>query len=260
VVHDVAGDVPAYVILDLLGIDRAHGRGLINLVDLIIAGDLDSAAENAFEAMAHLVPLIEEGMTDQNGSVISMIMAPDEDGEVLPIEDAVQFVILLLAGGIETTRGMITRALYELAIDHVQRARLAAEPELLPTAVEEMLRFITPAGEVLRTTANPVTLRGVDIPADAVVLLLMPSANFDEEVFGDDALSFRIDRDPNPHIAFGLGPHFCLGAFLARTESRIFFEELFQRFHHWELPSPPTHHQNFELHRTFAKMPIVFTG
>jgi cytochrome P450 len=142
----------------------------------------------------------------------------------------------------------------------VQRARLAAEPETLPTAIEEMLRFITSAGEILRTTANAVTLHGVEIPAESVVLLLMPSANFDDEVFGPDATTFRIDRDPNPHIAFGLGPHFCLGAYLARTESRIFFEELFQHFRHWELPTAPTHHQNFELHRTFSKLPIVFTG
>ncbi len=260
-VYEVAGDIPAHVISDMLGVDRKHAPSLIEIADKAITGDMEAVAKATIEATTHLVPLIQEASTgEQAGNVISMIMAPDEDGERLSIENAVQFVVLLLLGGIETTRGTMARALYELASDHPQRARMADQPEILPTAVEEMLRFVSPQAEAIRTTANPVTLHGVEIPAESVVLLLTASANFDDEVFGADATSFRIDRDPNPHIAFSLGHHFCLGAYLARLELRIFFEELLKRFRHWELPSEPSRHELFELHRMFTKVPIVFTG
>jgi cytochrome P450 len=101
---------------------------------------------------------------------------------------------------------------------------------LIPSAVEELLRWTTPVISFMRTAATPTTLRGVEVAEGDPVLLVYASANRDEEVFGDDAGELRIQRHPNPHVSFGFGPHFCLGAALARLEGRVVLGQLLDRF------------------------------
>ena len=136
--------------------------------------------------------------------------------------------LLILIGGDETTRHVLSGGMYQLLLHPEQRAALAADPAKIPVAVEEMLRWVSPIQNMARTAARDVELRGQKIRAGQKVILLYPSANRDAKVFAEP---FRFDaaRKPNDHLAFGLGGHFCLGANLARLELRVFFEEALRR-------------------------------
>jgi cytochrome P450 len=140
------------------------------------------------------------------------------------------FLIQLLVAGNETTRNLISAGLAALAAHPEQWAALRADPALVPTAVEELLRWTTPVISFMRTATADCSIRGQAVSAGDPVLLVYASANRDEEVFGDDAGALRVDRHPNPHVSFGFGPHFCLGAALARLEGRVVLSELVQRF------------------------------
>lgn len=136
----------------------------------------------------------------------------------------------LLVAGNETTRHLISGGLIALAQHPQQRAMLAADESLISAAVEEMLRWVTPIVAMGRTTNCPVTLHDTDVGADEYLVMLYAAANRDETVFGSDADEFDVTRSPNPHLAFGIGEHFCLGAQLARLEAKIVFTELLRRW------------------------------
>jgi cytochrome P450 len=140
------------------------------------------------------------------------------------------FLIQLLVAGNETTRNLLSAGLAALAEHPEQWAALRADRSLVPSAVEEMLRWTTPVISFMRTATRATTLRGQAIAEGDPVLLVYASANRDEAVFGPDADRFRVDRHPNPHVSFGFGPHFCLGAALARLEARTVLELLLDRF------------------------------
>ena len=136
--------------------------------------------------------------------------------------------LLLLIGGDETTRHVLSGGMLELQRNPAQLAALVADPLRLPLAVEEMLRWVTPIKDMVRTTTRDVEIDGVLVPEESELMLLYPSANRDETVF-DHAEVFDTTRDPNPHVAFGFGSHFCLGNQLARIELRVMFEQLLAR-------------------------------
>ena len=140
------------------------------------------------------------------------------------------FLIQLLVAGNETTRNLISGGLVALSEQPDQWAALRADRALLPGAVEELLRWTTPVISFMRTATAATTIRGQAVAEGDPVLLVYASANRDEEVFGADAGELRIDRHPNPHVSFGFGPHFCLGAALARLEARVVLGELLDRF------------------------------
>ena len=140
------------------------------------------------------------------------------------------FLIQLLVAGNETTRNLISGGLVALAENPEQWAALRADRSLFPAAVEELLRWTTPVISFMRTATAATTIRGVAVAAGDPVLLVYASANRDEEVFGPDAGELRVDRHPNPHVSFGFGPHFCLGAALARLEGRVVLGQLLDRF------------------------------
>jgi cytochrome P450 len=125
--------------------------------------------------------------------------------------------------------------LVALAENPSQWAALRADRSLIPAAVEELLRWTTPVISFMRTATVSTTIRGIPVAAGDPVLLVYASANRDEEVFGPDAGSLRVDRHPNPHVSFGFGPHFCLGAALARLEGRVVLGELLDRYQSVEL-------------------------
>jgi cytochrome P450 family 142 subfamily A polypeptide 1 len=160
------------------------------------------------------------------------------DGEALSMDSIFHEAGLFVSGGAETTRTLISHGLRAFADHPDQWERLAREPELVPSAVEELLRWVTPLNNMFRTTTEETTIGGTTLPAGARVMLLYPSANRDEDVFADP-FTFDITRNPNPHLAFGNGTHFCLGATLARQLLKLLFTSMTARFTNLQVVSEP---------------------
>jgi len=161
---------------------------------------------------------------------VSMLATYEEDGDILNADELGMFLVQLLVAGNETTRNAISGALVALAQHPDQLDRLAADPALLPSAVEEVLRWTTPVTSFLRTAVADTTLGGVEIAAGDPLLLLYAAANRDAAEFGPTAGTFDVGRTPNHHVALGHGPHFCLGAALARLELSVVLAGVAERF------------------------------
>jgi cytochrome P450 len=170
-------------------------------------------------------------------SVVVHASLDDVDPPQLSDAELYSFFSLLFAAGSETTRNAIAGGLLALIERPEQLRALRAAPVLLPTATEEMLRWTTPSPSKRRTATSDVELAGHSVAAGEKVLFWEGSANRDERVF-DRSMEFDVARDPNPHLAFGHGIHFCLGANLARLEIRVMFEELLGRFGSFEIVEP----------------------
>jgi cytochrome P450 len=162
------------------------------------------------------------------------------EGEPLSDIDTVSYYLIIATAGHDTTSAVISGGLQALVENPDQRERLRANMDLMPLATEEMIRWVTPVKEFMRTAQEATAVRGVPIAAGDSVLLSYASANRDEDVF-DDPFRFDVGRDPNKHNAFGYGVHFCLGAALARMEVNSFFSELVPRLESIELASDPQH-------------------
>jgi cytochrome P450 len=185
--------------------------------------------------------------------------ATDASGDELSRDDLLMFLTLLLVAGNETTRNALSGALVAFSRFPHQHARLLAHPELMDLAVEEIVRYGSPVISFMRTVTEDHTYRGVDFKAGDRVLLLDQSANRDEDVF-DAPDDFRVDRDPNPHLAFGVGTHHCLGANLARAEIKVVFEELFRRLRDIRaVDSDTIERGDSTLVLALNRLPAVFT-
>jgi cytochrome P450 len=259
----VAGKLPILVIADMLGlpeedwprlVDWSHA--IMNLADTIMgppaAAEMATAAfRNADAEMRAYLATVEPRR------LLHALTTAEVDGERLSPDELVRFFELLLAAGTETTTNLIDNALISL-IDHPSElARLLANHALIPAMLEETLRYRSPAQALFRTPRVPVELHGVTIPPGKMVLLLAGSANRDLAVFAN-ASTFDITRDPNPHIAFGHGIHFCIGAPLSRLEARVVFEELLPRVKSIEYASqdPWSPRKPFHVHGP-ASLPLV---
>ena len=154
--------------------------------------------------------------------------------------DTVSYYLIVATAGHDTTSATISGGLHGLVENPHQLQRLRDNLDLMPLATEEMIRWVTPVKEFMRTAAEDTTVRGVPIAAGESVLLSYVSANRDEDVF-TDPFRFDVGRDPNKHLAFGYGVHFCLGAALARMEVNSFFTELLPRVKSIELTGAPQH-------------------
>jgi cytochrome P450 len=163
----------------------------------------------------------------------------------------------LLVAGNETTRALISGGLWELAKHPEQRAALTADPSLVPTAVEEMLRWVTPILAMARTATRDTEVTGCPVKEGQFLVLHYMAANRDPSAFGADAHAFDITRAPNPHVAFGVGEHFCLGAGLARLEAKVLLEELLARFPGFAFAGEPERPPSTLL-RQVTRLPIVF--
>jgi cytochrome P450 len=160
------------------------------------------------------------------------------DGEPLSDIDTVSYYLIVATAGHDTTSATISGGLHALIENPDQLQRLGENLDIMPLATEEMIRWVTPVKEFMRTAAEDTTLRGVPIAAGESVLLSYVSGNRDEDVF-EDPFRFDVGRDPNKHLAFGYGVHFCLGAALARMEVNSFFTELLPRMKSLELTGAP---------------------
>jgi len=159
------------------------------------------------------------------------------DGEFLSDVDVASYYVIIATAGHDTTSSTISGGLHALVQHPGELARLRDDPALMPAAVDEMIRWVTPVKEFMRTATADTQVAGVTLKEGEAVLLSYPSGNRDEEVF-DDPFRFDVGRDPNKHLAFGFGVHYCLGAVLARMETRALFAELLPRLESIELAGP----------------------
>jgi len=249
VVADFATPLPVTVIAELIGIPPADRARFVRwseaIVDLsyAVAGGAEAAAAIAVHAAAraemlpYLLDLCEERRRAPADDLLSRLVAAEIDGARLGDDDLLGFFQLLLAAGTETTTNLISNAVLCFTDAPDQLARVRDDPALLPTAIEEVLRFRSPGQFMFRQTRREVTLHGRRIPADRLVLAVIGAANRDPLHFAEPD-RFDAGRDPNPHIAFGHGIHFCLGAALARLEARVALEELMAAARHLERAAP----------------------
>ncbi|HVH19060.1 MAG TPA: cytochrome P450, partial [Myxococcota bacterium] len=254
--------VPMYTIADLLGVPREDRPHFKRWSDAMIAagGGLRSADTDAalVEMLGYFQRILEARRREPRDDLVSTLANAEIDGDRLQDPEILMFCITLLAAGNETTRNLISGGTLLLARHADERRRLLREPGLLPGAVEEMLRWWTPVQSFIRVATADTQLRGREIRAGQVVLLLYASANRDEEVWGDEADRFDVARDHTRrrHLAFGFGEHLCLGAPLARLEARVVLEELLARFPAFELAGPPEMLHSRLMHGV-EKLPVA---
>ena len=238
VVQDLSIPFPLQVICELLGVDGSQWPRFFDWSEAVIPGESERTEEERsalqLEMWEYLIGVADERRQEPADDLVSVLANigsdPEAGGEALSEAELSMFLIQLLVAGNETTRNLISGGLVALAENPAQWAALRADPSLVPSAVEELLRWTTPVISFMRTATEVTTIRGVSVAAGDPVLLVYASANRDEEVFGADAGELRVDRHPNPHVSFGFGPHFCLGAALARLEGRVVLTELLTRF------------------------------
>ena len=243
-VRDIAAPLPMIVIGDMLGVLPEDRDKLLRWSEEMLEATSSAAdpevarraAEVGVEYAQYLMAVVAQRRQDPAiDDLIGVLTHAEVDGEGLDDEALIHESLLILVGGDETTRHVMTGGMLELIRHPEQRRMLLDDPSRIPTAVEEMLRWVSPIKNMNRTATKDTELRGQKILEGDKLLLLYQSANRDEDVF-DEPERFDITRDPNEHLAFGgYGRHFCLGASLARLELRCFFEEVLPRLPDLEL-------------------------
>ena len=246
--QEVAVGFPLNVILSILGLPEGDYGRMLQLTKELFGGADDELhrSRNPEEQMAVLLDFFQYFMaltadrrshpTDDLASVIANATI---DGHLLNDFDTASYYVIIATAGHDTTSSSIAGGLEALLRHPDQLARLRDDPSLGPAAVDEIIRWVTPVKEFMRTATEDRTVGDVTIPAGDSVYLAYLSANRDEEAF-EDPFRFDVGRTDNKHVAFGHGVHFCLGAYLARLEMRIFFEELLARVDDLHLTGEPS--------------------
>ena len=241
--QEVAVNYPLYVIMSLLGIPESDFPRMLKLTQELFGSDDNefkrgSTNEDQLPALLDMFQYFN-GVTaarreHPTEDLASAIANARIDGEPLSDIETVSYYLIVATAGHDTTSATISGGLHALIENPDQLRRLRDNLDLMPLATEEMIRWVTPVKEFMRTAAEDTTVRGVPIAAGESVLLSYVSGNRDEDIF-DDPFRFDVGRDPNKHLAFGYGVHFCLGAALARMEVNSFFTELLPRVKSIEL-------------------------
>jgi cytochrome P450 family 142 subfamily A polypeptide 1 len=241
-VRDLAAPLPMILIGDMLGVAPEQRADLLQWSDDMVSaqsGDADGATfEKAMRAMdaytdycTHAVAARQEKPTDD---LLSILVHAEVDGDRLALDAVLHESLLILVGGDETTRHVISGGMEQLALHPEQRQLLIDNVDRVPVAVEEMLRWVSPIKNMCRTLTRDVEFFGQQLHEGDKVMLLYESANFDELHFVDPE-HFDAQREPNEHLAFGFGAHYCLGQALARLELKVMFEQLVTRLPDIEL-------------------------
>jgi cytochrome P450 family 142 subfamily A polypeptide 1 len=285
-VEDFAIHVPLIVIAELMGLDPDQRNRLYKWSDAMMAGDghedpgdpvLHAAAEAFGEYAGMCTELIAARRADPGAAddLISILTQAFDDGALaredrepgsvettsgeLTTDELLMFLVLIVVAGNETTRNALSGGLVAFSQFPDQKQRVIDDPSLWDTAVDELIRFVSPVLSFSRTVTTDHTYEGVDLKAGDKVFMLYQSANRDETVF-EDPDELRVDRDPNPHLAFGIGTHYCLGANLARAEVRVVFEELFARLGDIRVPDGTVPERgDSSLVLSLSHLPAVFT-
>jgi cytochrome P450 len=246
-VQEVAVNYPLYVIMSLLGLPESDFPRMLKLTQELFGGDdeefkrgtsLDELLQVLLDFFGYFNALTASRREEPTDDLASAIANARIDGEPLSDVDTASYYVIIATAGHDTTSATIAGGLQALIENPDQRKRLSDNLDLMPLATEEMIRWVTPVKEFMRTATADTTVRGVPIAKGEAVYLSYVSANRDEEVF-DDPFRFDVGRDPNKHLAFGYGVHFCLGAALARMEVNSFFSELLPRLQSIELNGNP---------------------
>jgi cytochrome P450 len=242
-VAQLAAPFPLAVIADLLGIDEADRRDFRRWSDAAIESP-DLPAHETASALAELGSFItghiQRKRQNPADDVVSLLVQSEVGGRPLGHDELFMFLLTLLVAGNETTRTLLSGSVLTLHDHPDQRALLVADPHLIPQGMEECLRWVTPVHAFCRTATDDVVIAGTSVAEGDYLCMLYASANRDDRIFGADASTFDVRRPVNPvHLAFGFGEHVCLGASLARMESRIFMEELLARFPSYAVTGSP---------------------
>jgi cytochrome P450 family 142 subfamily A polypeptide 1 len=248
-VRDVAAPLPMIMIGDMLGVEPEDRDDLLrwsdDLMEALSSTATPEAAMKALKAFEEYKAFNERVVAERRRTprddLISVLVHAEIDGEKLDDEALLQESLLILIGGDETTRHVISGGMYQLMRNPEQRRKLIDDPAKRPTAIEEMLRWVSPIMNMSRTLTRDVELRGQKLHEGDRLLLMYAAANRDAKAFADPHV-FDVERTPNHHVAFGgYGTHHCMGANLARLELRVMFEELLRRAPELELASeePP---------------------
>jgi cytochrome P450 family 142 subfamily A polypeptide 1 len=244
-VSDIAAHLPMIMIGDALGVRPEHRADLLRWSDDMLKALSNDVSPEQLEAsgaafgeyVAYALEVIADRQEHPRDDLMSILVHAEVDGERLSVDDVVQESLLILIGGDETTRHVISGGIHQLLLHPDQWQRLAEHPDERPTAVEEMLRWVTPIKNMVRTATRDTELGGQRIAEGDELMLLYPSGNRDEDVF-EDPFRFDVRRRPNEHIAFGFGTHFCLGNSLARLEIAVMLDELLARVPDLALADP----------------------
>ncbi len=264
-VTEVAAELPLQVIAEFLGVPLADRHKVFEWSNRLIGFDdpefngnaKEEGMRAATEMYMYANQLALERRDHPRDDLVSVLMRGEVDGERLSEMEFDSFFLLLAVAGNETTRNLISGGMLALIEHPEQRARLVADMSLLPTAVEEMLRWVSPVMHFRRTATRDTELRGQKIGEGEKVVIFYPSVNRDEEIFPDGD-QFNVSRSPNEHLAFGIGEHFCIGSNLARLEIRLMFQELLTRLPDIELAGP-VHRLRSNFINGIKRMPVRFT-
>jgi cholest-4-en-3-one 26-monooxygenase len=266
-VRDIAAPLPMAVIGDMLGVLPEDRALLLKWSDDLVTGLSSSIDEVTAQAVmeafagytAFTMDIIAKRRTEPTDDLFSILVNAEVEGQRMSDDEIGMETLLILIGGDETTRHTLSGGTAQMLSHRDQWDRVVVDPDLLPGAIEEMLRWTSPVKNMCRTVTADTEFHGAQLREGEKVMLMFESANFDESVFGDPE-NFRIDRNPNSHLAFGFGTHFCLGNQLARLELRLMLERVLQRMPDLrfadfaELPLRPA---NFVS--GLESMPVVFT-
>ncbi len=264
VMADLAVPYPVTVIAELLGVESSHRERFKRWSDAIISGvsgttqkfTEDEVRDAADEMAAYVDRVIAERRQTPRDDLVSVLVRAEE-GEKLSTEEVLAFINLLLIAGNETTTNLIGNATKALLEYPDQLKAVQDEPARIPAMIEEALRFDSPVQGVPRQVRESVELSGVELPKDAFVLVLLGSANRDEDQYPDPDV-FDPERPAASHVAFGFGVHFCLGAALARLEAKVAFEEMFLRWRDLALDEIDVPVMNSGLLRGPQRLPVTF--
>lgn len=236
IVKDLFKPLPSMVVAYYLGVPEQDRDRFDGWTDAVVAASTERTADAqqaSMEMLGYFAELIKRRRTDPGDDTVSLLvqagMAAD-DSDVDGLVQILAYTWTMVAGGNDTTTGLLGGAVQLLQQHPEQRAALAADPARIKLAVEEFARLTSPVQGLARTTTREVELAGVTIPAGRKVLLVYGSANRDEQAFGADVAELDIERNPQRIMTFGHGPHHCLGAAAARMQARVALEELLERF------------------------------
>jgi cytochrome P450 len=264
-VGEFAGKLPMDVISELLGVPAADRDRLRALADTVMhraEGVLDvppSAVEASLELAKYYAEMVALRRERPGDDLVSALLDAEIDGERLTAEDVIGFLFLMVVAGNETTTKLLGNALYWAWRNPGELRRVLDDPSLVPSWIEETLRYDTSSQIIVRTAATDLDYHGGTVPAGARVLLLIGSANRDEDAFPDGD-SFRIGREPENRVAsFGAGAHFCLGASLARLEARVALTEIVTRISGCEIDEAAAERVHSTNVRGFATLPVRLT-